>query len=636
MKHTLKKLALLATILALGAVAGSAHGAGTKASADPVMTSLTGGTKFIVLDGSSNKTVPASVVLEYVGTTFVPQTLTINGNALSGNLTTTQLLPSQTGNGGKVLGSNGTVASWVDTVPLSRSINGHNLAVDFDISIGDLAGLQDALDGKLAVNGDGTNLTGVLHGNISAIDEGLVPVSDGAGGLRDSSLMVGLDGRLIISGEMAMRFNPLTGKVEITTADEATLLPLAGVVNGGTGSTDNAVLVADGTGGGKAKGSTVRVASGRIYLPDVAGDTDISIGGVNAGIVSGFNELGIVVNGTRNFWITATYGLQALGNTTVSFGPGINTVYSRIGSPADGVLGVYNGSMGGGIVELPQVTSGGTPSANSARVYGKDVGGTAELFAVNEAGKETRVSGNVSLYPNESHPSGYTVSCANGANDLYTVPTGRKALVSDVIVTNISGGSVAYKPQLKAVGGTYYDLGNSKSESDQGIGHVYGMNSINFSAPIVLNAGETFAVFTNASGMAMWAYIVEFDASSPLSRADLTTFVSGDNTLFTVPTGKTVSFGGTQGSIANQPVLSLNAFVYRNSTGSTVSMGSINMVPSGGSPGVGNQFATTNSVVTGTGFSKYFAGNLSPGDFVSINVNSTAAGQIAWVNYILY
>ena len=56
------------------------------------------------------------------------------------------------------------------------------------------------------------------------------------------------------------------------------------------------------------------------------------------------------------------------------------------------VLKITNASTGGGIFELPQVASGGTPSSNSARIYSKDVSGTAEIFVMDEAGNETQIS----------------------------------------------------------------------------------------------------------------------------------------------------------------------------------------------------------------------------------------------------
>jgi hypothetical protein len=45
-----------------------------------------------------------------------------------------------------------------------------------------------------------------------------------------------------------------------------------------------------------------------------------------------------------------------------------------------------------GIIEFPQVAAGGTPATNSARLYAKDVAGTAEIFVKDEAGNETQIS----------------------------------------------------------------------------------------------------------------------------------------------------------------------------------------------------------------------------------------------------
>lgn len=53
------------------------------------------------------------------------------------------------------------------------------------------------------------------------------------------------------------------------------------------------------------------------------------------------------------------------------------------------VAKLTDGATGGGILEFPQVSAGGTPSTNSARFYCKDGGGTAELYGMDEAGNET-------------------------------------------------------------------------------------------------------------------------------------------------------------------------------------------------------------------------------------------------------
>lgn len=55
----------------------------------------------------------------------------------------------------------------------------------------------------------------------------------------------------------------------------------------------------------------------------------------------------------------------------------------------DGVIRVLDGTTTGGIVELAQRSSGGTPASNSTRIYSKDSAGTAEGYWMDEAGNET-------------------------------------------------------------------------------------------------------------------------------------------------------------------------------------------------------------------------------------------------------
>lgn len=97
----------------------------------------------------------------------------------------------------------------------------------------------------------------------------------------------------------------------------------------------------------------------------------------------------------------ASYMLDAVGEVRLaaatvitwtsggtSTGP-INVGVAKAGSNA---LGVTDGSTGGAALELRQVASGGTPGANAARLYAKDVAGTAEVFVKDEAGNETQIS----------------------------------------------------------------------------------------------------------------------------------------------------------------------------------------------------------------------------------------------------
>jgi hypothetical protein len=88
----------------------------------------------------------------------------------------------------------------------------------------------------------------------------------------------------------------------------------------------------------------------------------------------------------------ALAGNATLGWTTSTSNPlaAVDLALSRISA---GVLGFRGraSTTAGAVLEILQVASGGTPSSNSARIYSKDVGGTAKMFTMNEAGVETQL-----------------------------------------------------------------------------------------------------------------------------------------------------------------------------------------------------------------------------------------------------
>lgn len=236
-------------------------------------------------------------------------------------------------------------------------------------------------------------------------------------------------------------------------------------------------------------------------------------------------------------------------------------------------------------------------------------------------------------FPSLKFPSCYLINTVGtGDFDLYTVPASRKAMVIDFIITNPTAGSIAYFPELK-LSGTYYRIGQTKSEGTLGIGHNYGMsNSLN-SQPIILNAGESIALNIDTAGLTVWAQVLEFDASSPFKRASITSWSAGDNILYTCPVNKTVSIGQPALGVQNNPTASMNGICYENGSVGTRTLGGIYIIPNGSSKSSSNQFAGSNSIISGQGFSKYFPGCINPGDTIVLNTDSNAAGQIAWINY---
>ncbi len=130
------------------------------------------------------------------------------------------------------------------------------------------------------------------------------------------------------------------------------------------------------------------------------GSFKIYFGGVNdwvgmnsSGTLQGRDNNGIqwmfVSASTVNSIRQVSDGYFGFNSTTDLSGGAIDTGLSRA---AAGWVKPDAGGSGAGGFELPQVASGGTPGSNAARVYSKDVAGTAEVHVLDEAGTETQIS----------------------------------------------------------------------------------------------------------------------------------------------------------------------------------------------------------------------------------------------------
>lgn len=237
-------------------------------------------------------------------------------------------------------------------------------------------------------------------------------------------------------------------------------------------------------------------------------------------------------------------------------------------------------------------------------------------------------------FPSVIYPNAFKTDLVAGSNIIYTVPKGRKAIMYDYIVTNVSGATISNYPELK-IGNTYYRLGSVMNENTNGFGHNYAMSSVKNSSPIVLNENESISINCSGIGLTVWGNIVEFDKSSSIQRADITNFVVGANTLLSVKGRKGITSGQIgMSTSSNLPNCNYNGFAYFNNSGATVNISSINIVPNGGIVEAKNTFVTTNAILNGAGFTKFFHGNLNQGDSIVITVDSAAPGQFMWLNYI--
>lgn len=207
-----------------------------------------------------------------------------------------------------------------------------------------------------------------------------------------------------------------------------------------------------------------------------------------------------------------------------------------------------------------------------------------------------------------------------GDNDLYTVPTGKKtAFVLNGRSYQASGGNIVYYPEFK-VSGTYYRLSSDTTVTTGNAG-VVTIPSI-----IVLNAGEIFAINTATnSGLNCIFQAYEMDAGANLYTARNLALSNGNNTLYTVPAGKTANGAGfTANTNSNVTVV--------NTTGGALNY-IIYVVNSGGSVASTNQISASTSVNNNTHNAFIVNTALDTGDFIVVNTSAGTAGQIAYFTY---
>jgi hypothetical protein len=213
---------------------------------------------------------------------------------------------------------------------------------------------------------------------------------------------------------------------------------------------------------------------------------------------------------------------------------------------------------------------------------------------------------------------------ASGDLDIYTPPSGRKALFYEVRFYNDSASPVTAYTELK-IGGSYYPL--SSLAGSIGANNVLVAPSTN---PFILDSTVTMAVnVATGSVVNVWPMIIEFDANAPIRSVWLTALPNNtDATVYTVPAGKkavllnsTLSIAGTGG---------LN---FMNTSGSNKTI-HWNIVPSGGSPATTNLATQVGTSVTNNMSSLGSPLVIGAGDFISINDSANTATQIAWVNVL--
>lgn len=208
-----------------------------------------------------------------------------------------------------------------------------------------------------------------------------------------------------------------------------------------------------------------------------------------------------------------------------------------------------------------------------------------------------------------SFPSVNGHALASGTTDIYTAPAGKRVALLYTRICNPSTNSSNVAKQIKIkVSGNYFNM-------DQNATVNIGSNSTPTDPAIILEPGESISVTTGASGLNMYTNAIQFDTTSPYKMGKVLGLSNGNNTIYTVPSGKTA-----------QPV---RGYFY-NGSGGTRTL-NVYIVPNASSPATGNILVTNFSALNGNVFTVFTnAENLGAGDSLVVNTDSGNAGQNFW------
>lgn len=226
-----------------------------------------------------------------------------------------------------------------------------------------------------------------------------------------------------------------------------------------------------------------------------------------------------------------------------------------------------------------------------------------------------------------SYPAARSYAAASGDVDVYTAPTGKRALVMSGGGYNSTAGTINWYAELKS-GGNYYRLATSVATT------THNSVSANMNISIVLEPGESISVNTDALGLNVVFSVVQFDSTSPLRTAKLLGLSTGNNTLYTVPAAKTAWLLPITGQSWN----ATSQFSWVSDAGGLRAVVMCAVASGGLTTCAANSVNEINSVGSVAASTRTNALSMpltfNTGDFFVVNVDTGAATQIAWVNVL--
>lgn len=233
--------------------------------------------------------------------------------------------------------------------------------------------------------------------------------------------------------------------------------------------------------------------------------------------------------------------------------------------------------------------------------------------------------------PNVKYSRVNFIAGTTGNNDIYTAPAGRRALVMFSNMINQNSSTSTCNPAWK-ISGTYYNMAANASTIPSNVAVGVGVLIDTSDCGFVLEPAETLAWNCQRINVSVYTSIIEFDNSGPvtLKTAKIIGLTTGNNTVYTVPAGKKAiifSGNGLPFSATN------NGGIWVSVGTTTLTGGTINLVPSGGS------VSTANQIYGGTFFSNATVNVkcqavLQSGDFINVTSGITDATCLAAVNVL--
>lgn len=206
--------------------------------------------------------------------------------------------------------------------------------------------------------------------------------------------------------------------------------------------------------------------------------------------------------------------------------------------------------------------------------------------------------------------------------DLYTVPSGKRCLITGAYAQNNSGSRTGtFGWQLYINGGyvSYCPTAVNPTSNNVACVSIKG---------IVLEAGEKIAFLAPEAGFSGRFRGIEFDDTVKLYSPRVYSVAAAQNTLYTCPSG----FNAILINAARPGAGDSEIYAVYQASGGSVSY-SPYLVPNGGTPDTTNIFGMSLSALTNTQTgptSTAHAATLASGDFLSILSNSAHASQLLW------